>query len=128
MNGTATRPYSRNVTVEDDPEPGDPPPRIPSPSPQPREPSPPQKQSSQESSSPRPISMPASDVENVVSDDEPEYMNPLQYRNSLIRQATMPTLPPDMDDFGIPPSPPGSPDPSLTQKFENFRGLRDQGV
>lgn len=40
----------------------------------------------------------------------------------------MPVLPPDLEDFGIPPSPPGSPDPTLTQKLDNFRQLRDQGV
>jgi hypothetical protein len=40
----------------------------------------------------------------------------------------MPTLPPDLNDFGIPPSPPGSPDPSLTAKLDNFRQLRERGV
>lgn len=120
MNGTSTQPTSRNVTVEDDPEPGDPPPRIPSP-PQPQSPpSPPLPQQQ--------LQQPMEDVDTTASDEEPEYTTPVQYSNSLIRQATMPTLPPDLEDFGIPPSPPGSPDPGQSQKLENFRQLRQRGL
>jgi HCNGP-like protein len=55
-------------------------------------------------------------------------MTGLAYTNSLIRQVTMPILPPDMEDFGIPPSPPGSPPPELKKKFDHFRELRERGV
>jgi len=55
-------------------------------------------------------------------------MTPLAYQNSLVREATMPILPADLDDFGIPPSPPGSPDPSLAAKLDKFRQLREKGV
>jgi hypothetical protein len=110
MNGDASMDVRRNVTVEDETEQGDPPPRISSP---------PTKQSaSQKSQSPA----------SPKVTDEPEYMTQLAYTNSLIRQATMPVLPPDLDDFGIPPSPPGSPDPSLSRKLDNFQQLRDKGV
>jgi hypothetical protein len=122
MNGAATTTFSRNVTVEDEPEPGDPPPRSPSP-PQQQSPSPPKRpQAPQTSQSPEII-----DVDTPAS-GEPEYITQLAYTNALIRQSTMPTLPPDLDDFGIPPSPPGTPDPALSNKLENFRQLREKGV
>lgn len=119
MNGDVSKKVPRNVTVEDEPEPGDPPPRIPSTLPQ-------------QPQSPKPLSpQPASP--HVITLDtpasvEPEYITSLAYTNSLIRQATMPVLPPDLDDFGIPPSPPGSPDPELARKLDNFRQLRERGV
>jgi HCNGP-like protein len=119
MNGDVSKRISRNVTVEDDPEPGDPPPKTPSPSPQ-QSPSP-------NRVSPRPSSPQIIPLDSPAS-EEPEYMTPLAYTNSLIRQATMPVLPPDLDDFGIPPSPPGSPDPTLSRKLDNFRQLRERGV
>jgi hypothetical protein len=119
MNGDVSKRIPRNVTVEDDPEPGDPPPKIPSP--------PPQQSSPPKRPSLRPSSPQAITLDSPAS-DEPEYMTPLAYTNSLIRQATMPVLPPDLDDFGIPPSPPGSPDTSLSRKLDNFRQLRERGV
>jgi hypothetical protein len=127
MNGTAPKSVPRHVTIEDDPETGeDPSPHL-GPSPHsPRQASPAIQQPSKE-----PMSLPLQGPEannNGMSDEEPEYMKSLQYTNSLIRQATMPSLPPDMEDFGIPPSPPGSPDPELAQKLENFRQLRQRGV
>jgi len=129
MNGAArTEAGPRNVTIEDDPEPGDPPPRgsspSPPPAPAPQQPSAPPKDLPQQPQSP----LAGPEEDNGESDGEPEYMTPLQYTNSLIRQATMPILPPDMEDFCIPPSPPGSPDRALAQKLENFRQLRQRGV
>jgi hypothetical protein len=127
MNGGGGMMPSRNVTIEDEAEPGDPPPRSPSPlhkvSPSPPPP-PPLRQPPSQQISPSPQIV---DLDTPAS-DEPEIVSQLAYTNSLIRQATMPVLPPDLEDFGIPPSPPGSPDPTLTQKLDNFRQLRDQGV
>ena len=120
MNGAVTNSLSRKVTVEDEPEEGDAPPRRPSTPPRPPSPSP--KQMSPQPPSPQMIQV------DTPASDEPEYLTPLEYTNSLIRQATMPILPPDVDDFGIPPSPPGSPDPSLAKKLDNFRQLRERGV
>jgi hypothetical protein len=121
MSRAATRTVPRNVTVEDDPEPGDPPPRSPSP---PAQSSPsPQNNSIQPSPSPQIVH-----VDTPASDEPEERMSQLAYTNALIRQSTIPILPPDLDDFGIPPSPPGTPDPSLCQKLENFRQLRKRGV
>ena len=112
---------SLNVTVDDDPEPGDPPPRRPS---TPLSPSPHQEGEGEREefiSPPEPVGMDRLlSLENDTSQ--------LAYTNALMRQATMPVLPPDMDDFGIPRSPPGTPDPSLSQKLQNFRQLRDRGV
>ena len=120
MNGTVTKTLPRNVTVEDEPEPGDPPPRTP---PSPLAPFPSQNNASpQHSQSPQIITI------DTPASDEPEFMTQLAYTNALIRQATMPILPPDLDDFGIPPSPPGTPDPSLSNKLDNFRQLREKGV
>ena len=122
MNGAVTTTLPQSVTVEDEPEPDDPPPR-PSPSP-PQTPitSPKNNTSSQQSQSPQIITI------DTPASDEPEFMTQLAYTNALIRQATMPILPPDLDDFGIPPSPPGTPDPSLYNKLDNFRQLRERGV
>ena len=122
MNGAVTKTLPRNVTVEDEPEPGDPPPQ-PHPSPpQPPIPSPKNNVSPQQSQSPQIITI------DTPASEEPEFMTQLAYINSLIRQATMPILPPDLDDFGIPPSPPGTPGPSLSNKLDNFRQLREKGV
>lgn len=119
MNGASTtKTIPRNITVEDDPEPGDPPPRPRSPSVQP-----PAKVD--------PPKLPASSQivnADTETEEEPENMTQLAYTNALIRQATAPILPSDLDDFGIPPSPPGSPDPSLVKKIENFLQLRDTEV
>jgi HCNGP-like protein len=128
MNGRGTGAY-RNVSIEDDPESDDPPalptappPAVPQPEPY-QVSSPPTKvQSPPPSAAPEVI-----DVETPQS-EEPEYLNPLAYTNTLIRQATLPNLPPDLDDFGIPPSPPGSPDTSLSQKLDTFRRLRERGL
>jgi HCNGP-like protein len=120
MNGAVTRTAPRGVTVEDDPEPGDPPPRRPS--------TPPQPSPSPKQASPQPSPPPqALDVDTPASDG-PDYATHLVYINELIRQSTMPILPPDLDDFGIPPSPPGTPNPSLSKKLDNFRQLRERGV
>ena len=119
MNGEAvTKTVPRNVTVEDDPEPGDPPPRIRSPSMQP---------------SPNDNKLeppPSAKVINadIETPEDPECVTQFAFKNALIRQATMPILPPELDDFGIPPSPPGSPDPVLTKKLENFHRLRERGI
>ena len=131
MNGAGTGGGYRNVSIEDDPEADDPPPRpTTSPSP-PAEPQPEQYQASppptKVQSPPPPAAPEVIDVETPQS-EEPEYLNPLSYTNALIRQATLPNLPPDLDDFGIPPSPPGSPDPSLSQKLDTFHRLRERGV
>lgn len=141
MNGTAGPIPSRRVTVEDEPEPDDPPQRPYSPSPEAQqvpatEHDP--KQNSATSTNERPTvpveTQPPGPIEPIEistpasEEGEPEYMTQLQYTNSLIRQATMPMLPPDLDDFGIPPSPPGSPDPSLTAKLETFRQLQSRGI
>jgi hypothetical protein len=117
-----TKSVPRNVTIEDEPEPGDPPPRS-SPSP-PQAPVPPSNNnvSPQQSQSPRIFNV------DTPASDEPEFMTQLSYTNLLIRQATMPILPPDLDDFGIPPSPPGTPYPSLSTKLNNFHQLRERGV
>ena len=123
MNGGEAVLPSRNVTIEDETEPGDLSPRSPSPL---RELSPsPARQSSLHKLSP---SSPQVVDLDTPAPDEPEFVSQLAYHNALIRQATMPVLPPDLEDFGIPPSPPGSPDPILAQKLENFRQLQDQGV
>jgi hypothetical protein len=123
MNGAETLISARNVTIEDDPEPGDPPPRPPSPPSRKLSPSPAQQTSSHQiSPSPQVIDL------DTPASDEPEFMSQLAYTNALIRQATMPILPHDLEDFGIPPSPPGTPDPTLSQKLQNFRQLRDRGV
>jgi HCNGP-like protein len=131
MNGAATTRH-RNVTIEDESEPGDPPPRPYAPSPSPSQSPVPQQLPSPKVRSPRPVSphAPSPEVIDVdsPSSDSPEYISQLSYQNSLIREATMPILPPDLNDFGIPPSPPGSPDPSLTAKLDKFRQLREQGV
>ena len=128
MNGAATT-HPRNVTIEDETEPGDPPPRAyshsPSPSQAPQLPLP--KHRSPRPVSPRAPSPEVIDVDTPAS-DSPEYISQLAYQNSLIREATMPILPPDLNDFGIPPSPPGSPDPSLAAKLDKFRELRERGV
>jgi hypothetical protein len=124
MNGAVSRNIPRGVTIEDEPEPGDPPPR-------PISPPPPQSLSPRPTSPKQSTSIPVSPQVITVdtpASDETEYLTPLQYQNSLIRQATMPNLPPELDDFGIPPSPPGSPDPPLAKKIENFRELRERGV
>ena len=117
-----TKTVPRNVTIEDEPEPGDPPPRS-SPSP-PQTPVPPSQNnvSPQQSQSPQIVNI------DTPASDKPEFMTQLSYTNLLIRQATMPTLPPDLDDFGIPPSPPGTPSPSLSAKLNNFHQLRERGV
>jgi hypothetical protein len=136
MNGATGRVIPRPVTVEDEPEPGDPPPRPYSPSPPPPQPSTDHHQNTHETASGNegPALLPMDSQTPEVMDidtpafDEPEYMTRLQYTNSLIRQATMPILPPDLDDFDIPPSPPGSPDPNLTSKLDNFQQLRDRGI
>lgn len=120
MNGAVTR--TLNVTVEDEPESGDPPPRPPSPPKQPSLSPPKTDPSPQPSQSPQVLTL------DTPASDEPEYITQLVYKNALIRQSTMPTLPPDLDDFGIPPSPPGTPDPTLSGKLEHFRQLRERGV
>ena len=121
MNGAEPQISSRQVTIEDEPEPGDPPPRSPSPV---RQLS---RSQSQENSHQRVPSPHIVDI-NTPASDEPEFMSQLAYTNALIRRATMPILPPDLEDFGIPPSPPGTPDPTLSEKLDNFRQLRDRGV
>jgi HCNGP-like protein len=126
MNGAVTRNIPMNVTVEDEPEPGDPPPRPPSP--------PIQQQQIPLSSSPKVTLSPGHSQSPQIAPldppalDEPEIITRLAYANALIRESTMPILPPDLDDFGIPPSPPGTPDPSLSNKLDNFRQLRERGV
>src|SRR5271170_3356377 len=123
MNGAETLISARNVTIEDDPEPGDPPPRPPSPTSRKLSPSPAQQPPSHQiSPSPQVIDL------DTPASDGPELMSQSAYTKTLIRQATMPILPPDLEDFGIPPSPPGTPDPTVSQKLQNFRQLRDQGV
>jgi HCNGP-like protein len=129
----------QSVTVEDEPEQDDPPQRPYSPSPEL------QQQSTERvakqnftTSTNEGRTMPVEtrppevveviEISTPVSEEEPEYMTQLPHTNSLIRQATMPILPPIMDDFGIPPSPPGSPDPSLAAKLENFRQLQTRGI
>lgn len=129
MNGV-TRIVPQNVTVEDDPEPGDPPPRQPSP---PLELIPPPTAfvtpppAAMELSSPAPSSAQAMDVDTGAS-EQVEYITASAYTNMLIRQATLPILAPDMEDFGIPPSPSGSPDPALSHKLQEFQQLRERGV
>lgn len=120
MNGAVARTVPRSVTVEDDPEPGDPPPRRPSTPPQPS-PSP-RQASHQPSPSPQTLEV------DIPASDGPDYTTHLAHTNELIRLSTMPILPPDLDDFGIPPSPPGTPAPSLSKKLDNFRQLRERGV
>lgn len=119
----------RNVTIEDETEPGDPPPRphspSPSPSPLPQPPSP--KHYSPRPESPRAPSPEVIDVDTPTSDSA-EYISQLSYQNCLIREATIPILPSDLNDFGIPPSPPGSPDPALAAKLDKFRELQERGV
>ena len=123
MNGAPTRTYPRNVTVEDEPEPADPPSHPLSPFPQSATRSSPKtKHSLEPPPSPKVITV------STPASDEREYMTQLSYTNALIRQSTMPILPPDLDDFGIPSSPPGTPDPTLSSRLENFRQLRERGV
>jgi HCNGP-like protein len=118
MNGTRIIP--RPVTVEDDPEPGDPPPRPSTPAQYA-----PEDSMDVESAAPSPPSV----IElGSPSDEQPEYMSARSYTSAQIRQATMPNLPPDLDDFGIPPSPPGTPDVALAEKLRNFQQLRERGV
>ena len=111
----------RPVTVEDEPEPGDPPPR-PRTSPQLHVE---EKMDIKKTPS---LSPPIVIDTDSPSEEQPEYISTLTYTNALIRQTTMPILPPDLDDFGIPPSPPGTPDPSLTDRLKNFQQLRERGV
>ena len=131
MNGATARVVPRTVTVEDEPENGDPQERPFSPSPEPQ--SLPERLSPQAADNATytaPVDSKTPDIIDVdtPASDEPEYMTQLQYTNSLIRQATMPILPPNLADFGIPPSPPGSPDPNLAAKLDNFRQLRNRGI
>jgi len=127
MNGAVTNALPRNVTVEDEPESGDPSPRT-SPSPPQQPQLQPLKPSPKNNASPQPLQSPPIINLDTPASDEPEFMTHLAYTNTLLRQATMPILPPDLDDFGIPPSPPGTPDPSLSSKLENFRQLRERGL
>ncbi|CAJ2501135.1 Uu.00g039880.m01.CDS01 [Anthostomella pinea] len=50
--------------------------------------------------------------------------SPYSANRALLRDLTLPTLP-NMD---IPPSPPGSPPPETSKKFEHFLELKKQGV
>jgi HCNGP-like protein len=133
MNG-APRIIPKNVAIEDAPEPGDPPPRKPS-SPLSQPQTPPSQPPA--NVTPPPITNPTSPLPEPSRSEIPltdipildhDPMTSLENTSDLIRQATMPILPPDMDDFGIPPSPPGSPSSLLTQKIENIREWRERGV
>ena len=134
MNGATGRLVPMTVTVEDEPEHGDPPERPCPPSPEQQSFAGPTERLTSPAAENASHAVPAHSLAPEIIDvdtpasDEPEYMAQLQYTNSLIRQATMPILPPDLDDFGIPPSPPGSPDPNLTVKLDNFRQLRNRGI
>ncbi|KAL9606694.1 MAG: hypothetical protein Q9179_000134 [Wetmoreana sp. 5 TL-2023] len=51
-------------------------------------------------------------------------LSPNSARRVAVRNLTMPPLP----NLDIPPSPPGSPPPGITEKFEHFMQLKKQGV
>ncbi|KAL2003445.1 hypothetical protein VTN02DRAFT_3756 [Thermoascus thermophilus] len=50
--------------------------------------------------------------------------SPFSASRSLIHDLTLPPIP----NLDIPPSPPGSPNPALNNKFEHFLSLKKQGV
>lgn len=50
--------------------------------------------------------------------------SPYTVRRNLIRDLTLPTHP----NLDIPPSPPGSPNPALNKKFDQFLDLKKKGI
>ncbi|KAI4201090.1 MAG: hypothetical protein LQ350_003519 [Teloschistes chrysophthalmus] len=62
-----------------------------------------------------------------ISDSDVESSTPLSPYNSnrlAVRNLTLPPFP----NLDIPSSPPGSPPPEMTQKFDNFLQLKKQGI
>ncbi|KAI9839630.1 MAG: hypothetical protein M1819_002256 [Sarea resinae] len=64
-----------------------------------------------------------SDPSNL-SDSDSRGQSPYSASRSLIRDLTLPPVP----NLDIPPSPPGSPQPSTSAKFAHFLELKKQGV
>lgn len=81
---------------------------------------------------PAPIGPSLPPMESIASLDEPDSVSasasapssPYSANRALLRDLTLPTVP----DLDIPPSPPGSPDPGASQKFEQFLDLKKKGT
>lgn len=77
----------------------------------------------------RPMVGPSRPVEHTSSPanetpSQSRKSSPLSSTRALIRDMTLPPVP----NLDIPPSPPGSPDPTSSKKFEHFLSLKKQGV
>ncbi|KAI4222412.1 MAG: hypothetical protein L6R36_006175 [Xanthoria steineri] len=59
-----------------------------------------------------------------ATDGSTSPLSPYFEKRATIRNLTLPTV----VDLNIPPSPPGSPPPGLSQKFEHFMLLKKQGM
>ena len=73
---------------------------------------------------PGPAAMPTDMSESFPTEDGQPPASPYTTRRTLVRNLTMPPVP----NFDIPPSPPGSPPPATTAKFDRFLELKKKGV
>ncbi|KAL8997871.1 MAG: hypothetical protein Q9169_002953 [Polycauliona sp. 2 TL-2023] len=71
-----------------------------------------------------PQAPPAHGVEGVQSDGYTSQLSPYSENRATIRNLTLPTG----VNLDIPPSPPGSPSAGMSQKFERFAQLKNQGM